>query len=169
MSASRNWILSSNNVVKISKRYPVRIWVVYSLDMLQRRCHTYRLREEGDIRFCPDFRQLNDYTVRDAYPLSRIADLLDATQYFNASDMRSGYWQIRMRNEDIPKTAFLSHQGLCDFTVMPLGLMEEKPLQLLDTVLERLEAAGLKLRLKKCEFAPPATTYLGHEAAHGEA
>eukprot|EP01053_Blabericola_migrator_P006172 Blabericola_migrator_1__6171@NODE_3113_length_2029_cov_5_413863_g1950_i0_p1_GENE_NODE_3113_length_2029_cov_5_413863_g1950_i0NODE_3113_length_2029_cov_5_413863_g1950_i0_p1_ORF_typecomplete_len614_score39_80RT_RNaseH/PF17917_1/5_3e33RT_RNaseH_2/PF17919_1/2_4e23rve/PF00665_26/4_5e03rve/PF00665_26/2_2e19Integrase_H2C2/PF17921_1/8_3e03Integrase_H2C2/PF17921_1/1_4e14RVT_1/PF00078_27/3_8e13DDE_Tnp_IS240/PF13610_6/0_002rve_3/PF13683_6/0_0022zfH2C2/PF09337_10/0_04_NODE_3113_length_2029_cov_5_413863_g1950 len=117
--------------------------------------------------------------------------------------MRSGYWQIKMRNEDIPKTAFLSHRGLHEFTVMPFGLVnapatfqrmvdrlfgdlfydgvlvylddilihaatEEKMLELLDTVLGRLEAAGLKLRLKKCEFAPSSITYLGHEVSHGE-
>eukprot|EP01053_Blabericola_migrator_P001913 Blabericola_migrator_1__1912@NODE_1520_length_4355_cov_26_982276_g1000_i0_p3_GENE_NODE_1520_length_4355_cov_26_982276_g1000_i0NODE_1520_length_4355_cov_26_982276_g1000_i0_p3_ORF_typecomplete_len297_score24_65RVT_1/PF00078_27/2_2e06Spuma_A9PTase/PF03539_14/3_4e06HEPN_SAV2148/PF18725_1/0_065_NODE_1520_length_4355_cov_26_982276_g1000_i021153005 len=83
-------------------------------------------KKTGDIRFCLDFRQLNNYTVRDAYPLPRIADLLDAIQgsrYFVALDMRSGYWQIRMRNEDIPKTAFLSHRGLYEFTVMPFGLV----------------------------------------------
>ena len=83
-------------------------------------------KKTGEWRFCIDFRPLNEVTVRDQHPLPRIKDLLLAIQgsrYFVALDLRAGYWQIAMEEEDIPKTAFRSPEGLFEFVRMPFGLV----------------------------------------------
>ena len=82
-------------------------------------------KKDGSTRFCIDYRGLNDLTVKDAYPLPRIDDSLDALsggKWFCTMDLMSGYWQIEMESEDIPKTAFTTSQGLYEFKVMPFGL-----------------------------------------------
>ena len=82
-------------------------------------------KKTGDWRFCIDFRKLNDVTIDDEYPLPRIQDLLRSvrdSKYFVALDLRSGYWQILMDDDSIPLTAFRTHRGLYEFTVMPFGL-----------------------------------------------
>ena len=83
-------------------------------------------KKTGDWRFCVDYRPLNEVTVRDMHPLPRIKDLLNSiktSKYFVALDLKAGYWQIAMREEDIPKTAFRTHRGLYEFVVMPFGLV----------------------------------------------
>lgn len=68
---------------------------------------------------------LNDITKKDQYPLPRIADMLSALsgmKWFSSLDAASGYWQIPVEERDIPKTAFLSTEGLFEWTVMPFGL-----------------------------------------------
>ncbi len=83
-------------------------------------CH----QKDGTPRFCVDYRKLNDVTGKDAYPLPRIDDTLDAlrgSQYFSTLDLYSGYWQVEMDEQDI-ETAFVTRQGLFRFTVMPFGL-----------------------------------------------
>ena len=82
-------------------------------------------KKDGSLRFCIDFRRLNDITVKDSYPLPRIDDTLDmlgGANYFSTLDLASGYWQIEMGEEDKPKTAFATHRGLFQFSVMPFGL-----------------------------------------------
>ncbi len=72
---------------------------------------------------CVDYRKLNDISRKDAYPLGRIDDTLDAPQgstYFSTLDLYSGYWQVEMDQQD--KTAFVTRQGLFRFTVMPFDL-----------------------------------------------
>ncbi len=82
-------------------------------------------KKDGTQRFCIDFRHLNDVTEKDAYPLPRIDDTLDAltgAKYFSTLDLASGYWQVAMDPKDAEKTAFTTHRGLFQFRVMPFGL-----------------------------------------------
>ena len=82
-------------------------------------------KKDGSTRFCIDYRCLNDCSVKDSYPLPRISDCLDSlvgAQYFSTMDLASGYWQIRVKEEDRPKTAFVTKAGLYQFLVMPFGL-----------------------------------------------
>ena len=82
-------------------------------------------KKSGELRFCVDYRKLNQITRNDAHPLPRISDLLDSVKdakYFSTLDLRSGYWQIPVEPEDCQKTAFVTQSGLYEFTRMPFGL-----------------------------------------------
>ena len=82
-------------------------------------------KKDGTHRFCVDYRQLNEVTRADTYPLPRIDDLLDQLgqcKYFSTLDLAAGYWQIRVEASSREKTAFLTPQGLFEFLVMPFGL-----------------------------------------------
>ena len=66
-------------------------------------------KKDGTMRMCIDYRQLNKVTIKNRYPLPRIDDLFDQLQgagHFSKIDLRSGYHQLKIRREDIPKTAF---------------------------------------------------------------
>nr|GEY76053.1 putative reverse transcriptase domain, ribonuclease H-like domain, aspartic peptidase domain protein [Tanacetum cinerariifolium] len=82
-------------------------------------------KKDGSFRMCIDYRELNKLTGKNPYPLPRIEDLFDQLQgsrYFSKIDLRSGYHQLRVHEEDIPKTAFKTRYGHFEFTVMPFGL-----------------------------------------------
>lgn len=123
-------------------------------------------KKDGSIRFCVDFRRLNKITLKDVYPLPRIDDALDCLQgaeFFSSLDLRSGYWQVPMAEADRPKTAFVTPDGLYEFTVMPFGLCNAPATfeRMMDNVLR-----GLKWKTCLCYlddivvFAPDFATHL---------
>ena len=101
-------------------------------------------KKDGGHRFCVDFRALNAVTKPLAFPLPLIDDLLallGEAKYFTTLDLRSGYWQVAMNEEDREKAAFTCHMGLYQFRVMPFGLAGAPGVfqQLMSIVLEDME------------------------------
>ncbi|GJS08353.1 putative reverse transcriptase domain-containing protein [Tanacetum coccineum] len=82
-------------------------------------------KKDGSFQMCIDYRELNKLTVKNRYPLPRINDLFDqleGSSMYSKIDLRSSYHQLRVRDEDIPKTAFRTRYGHYEFQVMPFGL-----------------------------------------------
>lgn len=104
-------------------------------------------KKDGTKRFCVDYRSLNSKTVKDAYPLPRIDDSLDCLRgahWFCTLDLHSGFWQVEMDEADKEKTAFVTRNGLFQFSVMPFGLCNSPATfeRLMETVL-----AGLHFKI----------------------
>jgi hypothetical protein len=88
-------------------------------------CPTIFVKKDQTLRMCVDYRPLNEFTIKNKYPLPRIDILFDQltrARVFSKIDLRSGYHQIRIRPEDIPKTTFTTWYGLFEYLVMSFGL-----------------------------------------------
>ena len=82
-------------------------------------------KKDGILRMCIDYRQINKVTVNNSYPLPRIEDLFDQLKgvgVFSKIDLRLWYYQLRVKDVDVPKTAFRNRYDHYEFLVMPFGL-----------------------------------------------
>ena len=82
-------------------------------------------KKDGTLRVCIDYRKINNVIVKNKYPLSRIEDLFDqlkGASVFSKVDLRSGYYQLRVKDKDVPKIAFRTRCGHYEFLVMSFGL-----------------------------------------------
>ncbi|KAI9552561.1 Retrovirus-related Pol polyprotein from transposon 412 [Daphnia sinensis] len=158
------------------------------------------VKKSGELRFCIDYRKLNNLTKKDSSPLPRIdstLDRLNGKKFFTTLDLASGYWQIELEESSKEKTAFIVENNLYEFVRMPFGLCNapatfqrlmnhilrdvagQKALVYLDDVIifsdsfeshladirevfSLIKNAGLKLKLKKCQFMKQTVNYLGH-------
>ncbi|GKA80127.1 putative reverse transcriptase domain-containing protein [Tanacetum coccineum] len=119
---------------------------------------------------CIDYRKLNKLTVKNRYLLSRIDDLFDQLQglrVYSKIDLRSGYHQLRVREEYIPKTALRKRNGHYEFQVMPFGLTnapasKEEHAEHLKLILELLKKEELYAKFLNCEFWLSKVQFLGH-------
>ncbi|GJT31158.1 putative reverse transcriptase domain-containing protein [Tanacetum coccineum] len=117
-------------------------------------------KKDGSFRMCIDYRELNKLTVKNRYPLPRIEDLFDQLQgsiVYSKIDLLSGYHQLRIREEDIPITAFRTQYGHFEFQVMPFGLTNAPTI-----ILGLLKKEKLYAKFSKCDFWLDSVQFLSH-------
>ncbi|BES97074.1 Hypothetical protein NTJ_09888 [Nesidiocoris tenuis] len=123
-------------------------------------------KKDGSTRFCIDFRKVNRITKKYSYTLpffiQELLDTLGGSQWFCTIDLKSGYWQIALKEEDREKTAFsLYRKGLWQFKVMPFGLTNAPAtFQRLMEAVRCFQRANLQINPKKCSFFEKQTAYL---------
>nr|GEW99140.1 retrotransposon protein, putative, Ty3-gypsy subclass [Tanacetum cinerariifolium]GEX07711.1 retrotransposon protein, putative, Ty3-gypsy subclass [Tanacetum cinerariifolium]GEX16414.1 retrotransposon protein, putative, Ty3-gypsy subclass [Tanacetum cinerariifolium] len=152
-------------------------------------------KKDGSFWMCIDYWELNKLTIKNRYPLPRIDDLFDQFQgssVYSKIDMRLGYHQLRVQEEDIPKTAFRTRYGHYEFQVMPFGLTnapavfmdlmnqldkfmivfindiliyskyEKEHEEHLKAILKLLKKEELYAKFSKCKFLIPKVQFLSH-------
>nr|GEV47667.1 putative reverse transcriptase domain-containing protein [Tanacetum cinerariifolium] len=135
-------------------------------------------KKDGSLRMCIDYQELNKLTVKNRYPLPRIDDLFDQLQgssVYLRIDLRLGYHQLRVREEDIPKIAFRTRYKHYEFQVMSVGLTnapdvfmdfmnqnKQEHEEHLKLILELLKKEQLYAEFSKCEFWIPKVQFVGH-------
>ncbi|GJX70266.1 putative reverse transcriptase domain-containing protein [Tanacetum coccineum] len=130
-------------------------------------------KKDGSFRMCIHYRELNKLTVKNCYPLLRIDDLFDQLQgssVYCKIDMRSGYHQLHIKEEDIPITAFRTRYGHFEFQVMPFGLTNAPTVFMdlmnwhgkhLKIILELLKKERLYAKFLKCDFWLDSVQFMG--------
>ncbi|GKE18435.1 hypothetical protein Tco_1426012, partial [Tanacetum coccineum] len=109
-------------------------------------------KKDGLFRICIDYHELNKLIVKNRYPLPRIDNLFDQLQgssIYSKIDLRSGYHQLRLREQDIPKTAFQTRD-------------DKEHEEHLKAILDLLKKEKLYVKFSKCEFSIPKVHFLGH-------
>ncbi|GJU91044.1 putative reverse transcriptase domain-containing protein [Tanacetum coccineum] len=127
-------------------------------------------KKDRSFRMCIDYRELNNLTVKNHYPLLRIDDLfnqLQGSSVYSKVDLRSGYYQLRVHEEDIPNTIFRTRYGHYEFQVMPFGSTnasanKQENEEHLKLILEFLKKDELYAKFSKCEFWIPKVQFLIH-------
>ncbi|GJU28048.1 putative reverse transcriptase domain-containing protein [Tanacetum coccineum] len=131
-------------------------------------------KKDGSFRMCIDYWELNKMTMQNRYPLPRIDDLFDQLQgssVYSKINLRSGYHQLRVQEEDIPKTSFKTRYGHYEFQVMSFGLTNAPTVFMdllnrheehLKLILELLKKEQLYAKFSKCEFWIPKVQFLCH-------
>ena len=157
-------------------------------------------KKSGEIRVCIDYRQLNQMTIKDAFPLPRIEDCIESlkgARYFSSLDLTQGYLQVKVHEADQHKTAFRALGALYEFNRLSFGLCNSpatfsrlmgrclgdmcgqgiiiylddilvysssipEMTSRLNTVFQRLQSFGLKVRPEKCHFFKHKVSFLGH-------
>ncbi|GJR26497.1 putative reverse transcriptase domain-containing protein [Tanacetum coccineum] len=135
-------------------------------------------KKDGSFQICIDYQELNKLTVKNRYRLPSIDDLFDQLQgssVYSKIDLRLGYHQLRVREEDIPKTAFRTQYGHYEFQVMPFGLTnapavfmdlmnrsKQEHEENIKLILELLKREELYAKFSKCEFWIPKVQFLCH-------
>ncbi|KAG8478298.1 hypothetical protein CXB51_028106 [Gossypium anomalum] len=116
------------------------------------------------MRLCIDYPQLNKRTIKKKYPLPQIDDLFDQLKgvaWFSKIELRSSYYQLRVKEVDVPKTTFRTRYGHYEFLVMPFGLTNA-PTVFMDLMNRTLRDNQLYAKFRKSEFWLREVGFLGH-------
>ncbi|GKC48575.1 putative reverse transcriptase domain-containing protein, partial [Tanacetum coccineum] len=123
----------------------------------------FNKKKDGYFRMCIDYRELNKLTIKNQHPLLRIKDLFDQLQgsrVYSKIDLRSGYHQLRVREEDLPKTAFRTRYGHYELQIYSKSRKEHEGH--LKLILKLLNEEELYAKFSKCEFWLSKVQFLGH-------
>ncbi|KAK4390469.1 Transposon Tf2-12 polyprotein [Sesamum angolense] len=132
----------------------------------------FQKKADGSLRMCCDYRALNKITVKNKYPIPLVADCFDRlsrAKYFTKIDLRSGYWQVRIKRGDEAKTTVVTRYGAFEFLVMLFGLTNAPATfsTMMNQVLTRLREHELYAKVSKCSFAQESISFLGHIVERG--